>query len=406
MYSHGADGSGGRRSFTLRRSLAALVVPAISLLLSGCLTTDAYLTVDDDGSGELRLEVFPPPAVSGALDTSGVEALARDTIEGVDGASFESKERSGQTFYTVTIPFEDFRQLTTDVIAGATVGGQRLTPFSQFDLRELPDGGWSLNAVTNPLDRAATLTEGSSLAGLQGLAATDEAGVGLELSVTLPGRLTDSNADFQEDNTARWNLSDPAATYELRMRTEATPLLTPLQWVLIGLLGVFVLGGVLMFVGATGPVKRKTLRKPSRKEHEAFLHNPAGGELPQPKVPRRHARRRRRMFSEGRRSWDDPLAHTEVDPMPPAESDPGPHPHRPLPPIDSSAMVAAPDPFAGEDPSGPGHVFPDSSPLLPEAVNEAHDPAHMEQVGHGERLSPPDVLLPGPSNDPDYNPDI
>ncbi|MCZ7630134.1 MAG: hypothetical protein M5U19_14305 [Microthrixaceae bacterium] len=82
MYSHGADGSGGRRSFTLRRSLAALVVPAISLLLSGCLTTDAYLTVDDDGSGELRLEVFPPPAVSGALDTSGVEALARDTIEG------------------------------------------------------------------------------------------------------------------------------------------------------------------------------------------------------------------------------------------------------------------------------------------------------------------------------------
>lgn len=347
------------------------------LLASGCLTTDAYVTINGDGSGELRLEVFPPVAVSGALDASGVEALARDALEGVDGATFESKERLGHTFYIVNVPFEDVRQLTTNIADGATMAGQRVTPFSQFDLRELPDGGWSLNAVTNPLDLAATFSEGSALAGLQGLAGTEEAGVGLELSVTLPGRLTDSNADSQEDNTARWILNDPAASYDLQMRTESTPLLTQLQWVLLGLVAVFVLGGVLMFVGASGPVKGKSLRRRSRKEHEAFL---SAGEVETPsrsKKRKQHAHRRKRMVTDDRTGWENP------GPVPtPGDAgfdppDPGSDPqhHRPLPHIDVQGSPGTTDSDFTDHPS------------------------------HGETIRPQTVLPPGPKSGRDESAD-
>lgn len=403
-------GRGSRRS---RRVAATLVGLLVVITTSGCLTTNAFLTIDDDGSGELRLEVFPPPTISGAVDSSGVESLAREALGGVDGSTFEAKERLGQTFYIVKIPFSDFRQLTTNLAEGATVAGQSITPFSQFDLRELPGGGWSLDAVTRPLAQAATFAEGSSLTGLQGLIATDQAGVGMELTVTLPGRLTDSNADSEENDTARWSLNDPTASYTLAMRTEATPLLTPLQWVLAGLLAVFVLGGVLMFVGASGPVKRRSLRKPSRKEHEAFMPHQGAPEPEQPKRHKTHAKRRKRLVTGRKTGWEDPLAHTPVDPMPPAETEPGPHPHRPLPPLDQGLLghgspQTTPDPLAGEGPgpTGPVAPFPDSSAPSAEAVEVAHDPAHLEQPSRGDHVPPPAVLPPGPSDDPDYNPQV
>lgn len=378
----------------------------LTAAFTGCLTTDAHVTIHDDGSGVLRMEVFPPPAISGAVDDAGVEAIARRALEGVDGASFETEHRLGQTFYIVEVPFADFRRLTTNVADGATMAGQSLTPFTRFDLRELPDGGWSLDAVTNPLDRAAAFSEGSPLVGLQALAGTDDAGVGLELSVTLPGSLTDSNADSREGDTATWNLTDPTATYELAMRTEATPLLTPLQWVLAGLLALFLLGAVLMFVGASGPVKRRSLRKPSRREHEAFMPPNAGEPPKQPKERRGHVRRRERMVAEERTGWEDPLVHAPLDPMSQGPTEPGPHPHRPLPPLTDALLDAEPDPLAGEDPAGPLRPFPDSSPPTPEAVHTAHDPAHMDQPGHAEEVPPPEVLPPGPSDDPDHNPNI
>lgn len=393
-----------------------MVVVSVSFVLTGCLTTDAYLTVDRDGSGELRLEVFPPPEITGAVEESDAEALARSALEGVDGATFESNQRLGQTFYIVKVPFSDFRELTTNVADGASVAGQRITPFSRFDLRELPDGGWSLDAVTRPLAQAATFAEGPQLAGLQGLAASEEAGVGLELSVTLPGRLMDTNADYQEGDTASWSLNDPAASYTLSMRTEAKPLLTPLQWVLVGLGGVFVLGAVFMFIGASGPVKRRSLRKPSRTEHEAFMPNHA---TPEPKGTKRqkaHAKRRKRLEAGTRTGWEDPFAHRDVDPMPPAESEPGPHPHRPLPPLDQGAFDGSPhdqgspqstsDPLVDGDPTVPVVPFPDSPPPSDEAIDMAHDPTHLEQPGHAENVPPPVVLPPGPSDDPDYNPPI
>ena len=73
-----------------------LVAAVAALFTTGCLTSDAYVTVDGDGSGELRMEVFPPPEVSDTIAGSGVDALIRSALEGVEGATFESGKRFGQ----------------------------------------------------------------------------------------------------------------------------------------------------------------------------------------------------------------------------------------------------------------------------------------------------------------------
>ena len=342
-----------------------LVAAVAALFTTGCLTSDAYVTVDGDGSGELRMEVFPPPEVSDTIAGSGVDALIRSALEGVEGATFESGERSGQRFYSVKIPFDDYRQLTTNIAEGATIGDQALTPFAQFDLRELPDGGWSLAAVTNPLDRVATFTGGSPLQMLQGLAGTEEAGVGLSLSVTLPGRLTDSNADSQDGNTAEWKLNDPSATYELRMRTEPVPLLSPIQWFLIGLVGVFLVGAVLMFVGATGPVKRWSPRKRKPESHDAFLHKQSQQPLVPSETKQRHARRHKRIVAGGRTGWEDPGAPTTTDP----------------------AGTAGPGATAGEQ---------SPQPQLPPITMQRTDEGPPDAPSSGERVHPPEFLPTGP----------
>ena len=342
-----------------------LVATAVALFTTGCLTSDAYVTVDGAGSGELRMEVFPPLEVSDTIAGSGVDALIRSALEGVDGATFESGERLGQRFYSVEIPFDDYRQLTTNVAEGATIGDQALTPFAQFDLRELPDGGWSLDAVTNPLDRVATFTGGSSFQMLQGLAGTEEAGAGMSLSVTLPGRLTDSNADSQDGNTAEWKLNDPAASYELQMRTEPVPLLSPIQWFLIGLVGVFLVGAVLMFVGATGPVKRWSPRKGKPESHDAFLHKQSQQPLVPSETKQRHARRHKRIVTGGPTGWEDPGARTATDP----------------------AGTAGPGATAGEQ---------SPQPQLPPITMQRTDEGPPDAPSSGERVHPPEFLPTGP----------
>lgn len=329
------------------RGFCGLALAGALSLLTGCLTSDAHLTIAEDGSGELRAEVTPPVELSDALEATQIEALASNALEGVEGASFETQERRGRITYIVEVPFDDYRDLTTNIAGGATVAGQRFTPFSQFDLRELPDGGWSLHAVTNPLAQVVSSSDGSPLAGIVGLAAGEQAGSGLELSVTLPGRLTNSNADSREDNTARWDLNDPSAAHVLQMRTEATPLLSPLQWVLVGLVGLFVVGAVLMFVGARGPVKRKTLFKPSSREREAVIAGSAVESPKQPRRRRRHARRRKRLASCGRTGWENPGEVAPAEPgAPPIGAGPtagGAQPPRYLPPLGAETHPQAPD---------------------------------------------------------------
>lgn len=316
--------------------MVALVV-VVALVTSGCLGADVSVEVDADRSGEVRLQVTPPVELSGEIEDAGVEDLVEDAIEGIDGADFEVEDRFRDT-YIVVIPFRDYRQLTDDIADGGDIAGGRVTPFARFDLRELPDGGWELDAATNPLGAAVSFPQGSPLGVLVQRADDSGEGSGVELSITLPGKLVSSNADSQIDGTAVWSIDDPTASYELHMRTEEDPLLDPLQWVLLGLLALLVTGAALMFVGATGPSRGKNLFKRSRGKSDPFLHE--GTDIERSKSsgrePRHHARRNKKLVAGGRPDWVDPLAHQPVDPQAPHSGEAGPQPHRELPPLPES----------------------------------------------------------------------
>ncbi|MFV0318605.1 MAG: hypothetical protein ACK5O2_16785 [Microthrixaceae bacterium] len=243
------------RAPTPCRLLVVLVL--VALAATGCFDADAAVVVKSDGSGVVTFEVIPDPDLAVVLDQVDIETIAQDVLAGVEGATFRAEERMGLERYFVEVPFDDYRDLTVNILEGATIAGQTFTPFTQFDLRELDEGGWRLTAVTNPLGAMASFQEGTAL-GLAGAAARARTGTDprVKLSVSLPGAVIASNAESTDKGTAVWELSDPSKPYTLDMTTEAVSAFTTLQLVLAGVAGVIVLGLVLTLVGSVGPARR------------------------------------------------------------------------------------------------------------------------------------------------------
>lgn len=342
---------------TMRRKLYAATVGVLcGLLLTGCLTSTARLEVGSNGSGFLRLEATPNIQTAGAIESTGAVRVVRNAVEGVDGATFEIRNVQGQSVFVITVPFEDYRELTSGASNGVVIGGARIAPFSSFDLREQPDGGWRLQARTNPLASAVDFGEGSPFGGLVDLAEGAD-GAGLDLSIKLPGSMIDSNADSREGGIARWKLSDPSRAYDLLLVTESKPLLNPLQWLLIALGVLFAVGAILMFVGASGPAKRRSLFPSSRRpeSHEVFLNKGPSGSVGPPPPANKRARKRRGDSTANPTGWEPPPATTTDEASGgPAPGAGGPTPPRPLPHIDASGG-GAPGSAAAEpdDPDDP-----------------------------------------------------
>jgi hypothetical protein len=240
----------------------ALAVVVASVVATGCLSGDIDVTVHDDGSGEVRLEVVPSRELQQVLDQVDVESLADSYLDGIDGASFEPYERDGLDGYRMVVPFDDYGELTSLLVEGTTVAGQQIRLFSSIDLREVGDG-WRLDAVLAPEIVGDALT---APPGLEELLATEgraALGAGLDLSIALPGQVVNSNADEIDGGTATWRLEDLDGTTPLRMVTRPRDVPTTLQLVLAGALAALVLGVVLALWGA-GRARRSETRRQIR----------------------------------------------------------------------------------------------------------------------------------------------
>ena len=118
-----------------------LVATVVTLLTTGCLSSDAYVTIDDDGSGELRMEVFPPLEVSDTIAGSGVDALIRSAFlrfsddTTLEGAPFDGLGCLQIDFVEVTAPPDN----TTYDAPGFFIGCESTPPNSidvTFDVED------------------------------------------------------------------------------------------------------------------------------------------------------------------------------------------------------------------------------------------------------------------------------
>jgi hypothetical protein len=233
-------------------------------LLTGCLTATVALEVDDSGSGQIAIEVYPSDLYRKRLKDVDLERLERASRS--SGADVEISEIGtvGNRGYRIEVHFDDYRVLTTAGEGGVRLGGQDVRLFAAFGLIE-KDGGWTLLAEMNPLGEVL-----APVAMLFGLPAVDSTPK-VDLSVTLPGRVIRSNSTTQEGGTATWNLdfSTPVnpgtAPTPLEMQTEPVPLITPAQWAIIAGVLVVVLGIAFIALGGAAVSRRRPRRRRRRK---------------------------------------------------------------------------------------------------------------------------------------------
>lgn len=248
-----------RRSGWLRRFVLGAALVAAVLSATGCLQGEVDVTVRDDRSGSVAVEVLANDQVQQALGSADLDQVVTGAFAGLDGVELESFERDGQPGYRLVVPFEDYRTFSEVLTAGAQVGGQQVTLFSSFRLTELSSGGWEMAATVNP---AGSLVSGAQVDAIdQLLAAVDgDPGGGLRLTVSLPGDVASSNASSVDGGSATWRLDDPDTPTELQMRTSPSEFLSPVVVVVLGALGVVIIG-LLLALSMSG---RHYRRRPPR----------------------------------------------------------------------------------------------------------------------------------------------
>ena len=264
------------------RQLVALVSLVAALMVTGCMPTTAEIQLHDDRSGVLNIEARFDGSVRTRVEDLGLETVLVGAIGEIPGADFAVDSRMGRSIYTVTIPFEHTDALSTGMLEGSGSSGRQFAPFSAFELTDASDpDGWLLNATTRPLSemiQPGSDDLGDSLAALFAAGATQAADGSVSLSITMPGRVTSSNATVSDkdgisgDRTATWVFADPFMAHEINATAERVPTVSPLQWVLIAAVAVLFVGLLLMFSGASGRSRAAarsgaTQRVPSGRTH-------------------------------------------------------------------------------------------------------------------------------------------
>lgn len=252
---------GPARSRLLIRVIAALVCAAAS---TGCLSGSVDVTVRDDGSGVVVVEVFPDSELQRQVEALDVESLLAAPAGSTD-MEVSRVERGGRQGYRVELPFDDAAAIGAGLTSGLVVGGQEVTLFDAFSLRELDYGAWRLDATIAPagqvLTRPSAGEGGDELQALLDQLETSSTRVGTELTVTLPGAVISSNSTRTSGGSATWKLDDPDAPTEIWVETEPTPFLTTAQLVVVGGVAALLVGLLLAAFGTVGRTRMKGRRR-------------------------------------------------------------------------------------------------------------------------------------------------
>ncbi|MFN7148941.1 MAG: DUF2510 domain-containing protein [Microthrixaceae bacterium] len=241
-----------------------LLLVATILVATGCLNGKAELTVKDDDSGTLVVEVLPPGRLTDELDADDVAELFESPDADIQ---VDAVDRDGRAGYRLEVPFDDYRAIEEALGGSAGAAGVSAGMISSLSIVELPDDeGWEFSATVGS-------TSGTTGSGELDALIAGESGSGFEFSVSLPGNVLNSNADSTDGGTATWDLGDPAAPTDLRMRTEPAPLITPFRVIVGGAALVVLVGLVLFLIGASRP--QRVSRRARRQDEAERVPSPA-----------------------------------------------------------------------------------------------------------------------------------
>lgn len=228
--------------------LALVVITA-----TGCLRAELGVVIDDDRSGEIVLELYFNEAELGAadIDADELRQLTEAATQAMDGVDVELVKAAGEQGIKLTVPFDDYRQISS-ALTNANAVGQPLRAFQSFEVTEGTDGRWSMKASIDPSGFQSVLTAvPASIPGSN----FDMSDLDLTLSVTLPGEVVTSNSTDVDGGTASWKLTGSDAAQSLSMDNQPGSV-NLLQWALIGVGGLFIVGFLLVFLTAAGGKRR------------------------------------------------------------------------------------------------------------------------------------------------------
>lgn len=193
----------------LRRGLALALV---ALAVSACqVRVGTDVTVVEDGSGRMSVTIALDEELAGSLATDDFDPFAG--LEDLpDGWSFERNDTEEGLMATVSADFEDPAGLATRVSQlGDGVDDADPLLFEDVELAVAADGSASFRGRAGFRPPSSTGLEGVGVAfdgdDLQAMLAErgDEV-MRVDLRVSMPGPVVDSDADEVDGRTATWNL--------------------------------------------------------------------------------------------------------------------------------------------------------------------------------------------------------
>ncbi len=187
-----------------RRLPVALLTALCTFVLAGCIRVELSFTVNEDGSGTVGMLAAFDEALLGLSDQS-----ADDLFGGIDdlppGAVVDEYREDGFVGRIVSVPVPDMTQ-GADSLSGVFEG----TESGAFETTDAPDyvfvredDGWRFTMDVPPLGEDLDDENGDFAAGM--VAALMESAF-FRVRVSLPGEVTEHNADRVENGVLVWEL--------------------------------------------------------------------------------------------------------------------------------------------------------------------------------------------------------
>lgn len=179
-----------------RRLPVALLTALCAFVLMGCIRVELSFTVEEDGSGVVDMVVAVDESLLAAADESPDDMLG-DVDDLPPGAVVDAYREDGFVGQRIRMPVADMEQ------AAESLGGaDDLTDAADFEFVREGDS-WRFTMDVPPLGEELAGDNGDFAAGM---AAAIVNTAEFRVRVSLPGEITDHNADRIENGALVWEL--------------------------------------------------------------------------------------------------------------------------------------------------------------------------------------------------------
>ncbi|MEK7252646.1 MAG: hypothetical protein AAB198_05300 [Actinomycetota bacterium] len=217
------------RRLIVMASLLAIIATACKL------ETNVGAIINADGSGTIVTEVGMDEEAKGIFLADGTDPFSSNELSECPGATTREEQRGDLTFYIIECDVADITAVED------TLTETDNTMLSSFSVT-VTDTLVSVSGVASAEDTLGSQAEGFD-------PTIFEESISANLKITMPGRITDHNADSQSGNTLTWKI--PVLGGTLNVSASSDPSGTPASggggggfptW-LIAVIAVVVLGG-------------------------------------------------------------------------------------------------------------------------------------------------------------------